>query len=209
MLEVEQKFQVAELAPWRERIMGRFADVRATVLQQTDLYLAHPCRDFNETDEAFRIRYLDERMFLTYKGPRQFDSVAGKTTKTRREIELELPLAAEDREQFPLLLQALGFQPVARVEKRRENLATTCNGKPLTFALDQVSQLGCFVEVEVISDAQQLVEAQQLVRHVADQLGLKDSIESSYLELLLAAAGPNPDRSNASAAMTWEKHPGH
>ena len=50
---------------------------------QEDVYYNHPLRDFRETDEALRVRSIDGRHYLCYKGPR----LSGKA-KVREEIEV-------------------------------------------------------------------------------------------------------------------------
>ena len=47
---------------------------------ETDIYYNHPERDFAETDEALRIRKVDKKYILTYKGPK-----IGTRSKTRVE----------------------------------------------------------------------------------------------------------------------------
>ena len=59
--------------------------------EQVDTYFSHPARDFAATDEALRIRSIDQENFVTYKGPK-----LDATTKTRREIDgLERKLGNE------------------------------------------------------------------------------------------------------------------
>ncbi len=58
--EVEQKFHVTDI----EMLLERLADLKATEVRtelHVDTYLAHPCRDFRASDEAFRIRHSTPR----------------------------------------------------------------------------------------------------------------------------------------------------
>ena len=49
--------------------------------EHADHYFNGHDRDFHQTDEAFRIRRMGEKNFLTYKGPKR-----DTDTKTRIEI---------------------------------------------------------------------------------------------------------------------------
>ncbi len=107
VLEVEQKFHVSDPTA----LVGALAALGATeheTEEQVDRYLAHPGRDFSRTDEALRLRRSGEHHYITYKGPK-----LDATTKTRREIEVELPAGDAATADMADLLEALGFQPVA------------------------------------------------------------------------------------------------
>ena len=67
--EVEQKFVVSNVSD----LLARLAQADSTELpteSHVDTYLAHPCRDFRTTDEAFRIRQFNSQACVTYKGKR-------------------------------------------------------------------------------------------------------------------------------------------
>jgi adenylate cyclase class 2 len=106
--EVEQKFPVAELAAVQERLVALGAQLQAE-REDRDLYFAHPARDFARTDEALRIRRVGTSNFITYKGPK-----IDPATKTRREIELDLPPGETAAAQWTELLEYLGFGPWPR-----------------------------------------------------------------------------------------------
>ena len=177
--EVEQKFRVAALPVVHERLEQLGAKLSA-VAEQADTYFAHPSRDFVSTDEALRIRSVGSLNRVTYKGPR-IDTV----TKTRREIELQLPAGKPYASEFAELLQALGFTHVSAVRKKRRTATVDWRGYQVEVALDEVAQVGNFVELEVQSEKASLAAAQAVVRSLAEKLQL-DQLESrSYLEMLL------------------------
>jgi adenylate cyclase class 2 len=181
-LEVEQKFCVADLAPVREQLASlgaRFAER----VDQADTYFAHPARDFAATDEALRLRRVGDVNFITYKGPR-----LDRTTKTRRELELPLPAGARAFQQHSKLLEALGFRPVATVRKRREAAHLEWNGFDVEAALDDVTAVGRYAELEIFAEESSLEAAKVALASLAKQLGLATSERRSYLELLLAKA---------------------
>jgi len=177
--EVEQKFPVADMAALEARLVALGATVSGPQ-SQIDHYYAHPARDFASTDEALRVRRTDRASYLTYKGPK-----VDATTKTRREI--ELPLGPHEREvaAWEGLLEALGFTPVAEVSKYRRKAIIPWQGRQVEAALDEVIELGTFVELELVAEEGDVPSARALIASLAQQLGLSGSQRKSYLELLL------------------------
>ena len=176
--EVEQKHRVADAVV----LTRRLAELGATLgppIKQVDQYWNHPCRDFSQTDEALRIRTVGDTAFITYKGPK-----LDATSKIRRE--LELPIAGQASE-FSDMLAALGFMPVATVEKTRRPFALDRSGLLVDGAWDDVRGVGTFVELELIADDADLDEAKRIIASLAGELELGPSIRQSYLELLLSS----------------------
>ncbi len=182
--EVEQKFRVGDLPTIRRRLVEMGAEFQPR-RQQVDRYFAHPSRDFASTDEALRLRRDGQTNRITYKGPR-----LDAATKTRQEIELPLLEGASHLDEFAELLSQLDFRPVAEVSKYRTAASVPWQQRVVEASLDEVSQVGSFVELELISTESKLAEAQQLVASLAIELGLSDNVRCSYLELLLAQQGP-------------------
>lgn len=178
--EVEQKFPLKDVAVVEQKLAELGATAHGPV-RQVDRYFAHPSRDFSVTDEALRIRRVGDLNYITYKGPK-----VDQTTKTRREIEVRLPPGPEGDAGFSTLLEAVGFRPVAEVKKVRRRLDVPWQGRHVEAALDQVDDLGAFLELELRADENSLDDARQLVASLAGELGVADSERRSYLELLLA-----------------------
>ena len=111
--EVEQKFAITAELAIHAKLVALGVELGSPV-QEADHYFNHPARDFAKTDEALRLRVKGESNLITYKGPK-----IDATTKTRKEIELPLPPENEVIQQFRLLLETLGFRPVATVIKQR------------------------------------------------------------------------------------------
>lgn len=177
--EVEQKFRVTDF----DQIEESLHDLGATFhppIQQEDKYFAHPSRDFSSTDEAFRIRRVGASNFVTYKGPK-----IDKTTKTRHEIELPLPHGEQIAKQFEDLFAALGFAEVAVVCKDRRRVDATWNHRTIEVALDDVHDVGRFVELELSADQATLESCKECLAALATKLNLTESERRSYLELLL------------------------
>jgi adenylate cyclase class 2 len=193
MYEVEVKVR-ADHDAVRERLSELDAQSLGTVVQ-VDTYFDAPHREFAETDEALRVRQVaavddarasapdpdaklsdDADFRLTYKGP-----LVESAAKTREEVEV----GVADGPEMRAILDRLGFQPVATVRKARERYALD----GYVVALDAVTDLGEFVEVESGATEADIEAVHDGVFEVFSRLGLDpdDSIRTSYLELLLTA----------------------
>lgn len=182
--EVEQKFPVSDRADIERRLAALGAAVGPPVAQ-SDVYYAHPSRDFAQTDEALRIRRIGDRNFITYKGAR-----IDPTTKTRREIELPLADGDESAVQWGELLAALGFRQVTEVRKLRRTAEFNWHDFEVEAALDEVETLGSFVELEISVEEPEVDAARSALAAVAAKLNLGAGERRSYLELLLGKDGP-------------------
>ncbi|RUL88549.1 class IV adenylate cyclase [Tautonia sociabilis] len=184
--EVEMKFRDAD----HEELAARLAELgaeRGEQVEQEDIYLAHPSRDFRETDEALRLRRDGSENRVTYKGPK----LAGPT-KTREELELSYEPGLDALAMMERLFVNLGFRPVATIRKRRVGYRLDFEGRPMQVGLDSVEGLGSFAEVEAIAHGPaDLPEAQQFVLELAGRLGLgPDHVEMrSYLRMALEHLG--------------------
>ncbi len=178
--EVEQKFRVNDVQAIRSALAELGVHWQKPI-HQLDHYFNHPARDFGRTDEALRIRRVDEQNFITYKGPK-----IDAATKTRRELELPLPSGADAAEHFSELLLALGFIAVGTVSKVRQPGALAWSGQQVEVALDDVQGLGSFVELELSASDDTLDEAKVALAALSERLKLSASERHSYLELLLS-----------------------
>ena len=137
--EIEAKVRVDDLAAVRSRLLAAGA-ARVGRVREVNTYYALPDADCGlrtrlETDERGQTRGR-----VTFKGPRQ----AGPY-KRREEIEFD----ASDTAAAGLLLERLGHAPSLLFEKRRETF--TLDG--CEVVLDELPELGTFVEVEGPDDA--------------------------------------------------------
>jgi adenylate cyclase class 2 len=192
MYEVELKVR-ADHGAVRDRL-GALGATRIGRVRQVDTYYDAPHRDFAETEEALRVREEtavagrgDEQgdrgdgteTRVTYKGP-----LVERESKTREEAET----AVADANAMRAVLDGLGFEPAATVEKERERYRV----EGYTVALDAVDGLGEFVEVETEVPGEGEVEAaREGAATLLERLGLDpgEGIRTSYLGLLLEAGG--------------------
>ncbi|MEX0678534.1 MAG: class IV adenylate cyclase [Pirellulales bacterium] len=180
-IEVEQKFRVSDVTSLERQLAALGAAPGATE-SQVDSYFAHPQRDFAQTDEALRLRRVGQRNYVTYKGPKLDTS-----TKTRHEIEIELPEGQQAADNAAGLLVALSFGRFAEVRKRRVHYTLVWGGREIGVALDQVEGLGDFVELEIMAGEDHVDAARDAISSLAGRLNLSNSERRSYLELLVAA----------------------
>ncbi|MEF8853373.1 MAG: class IV adenylate cyclase [Haloarculaceae archaeon] len=180
MYEVEMKVR-ADHDVVRNHLHGLDAVPGGTVVQ-VDTYYDAPHRDFAETDEALRVRQErtehDESTAITYKGP-----LIDERSKSREEHQTRV----QDRDAVEGILDGLGFEPAATVEKERERF--DLNG--YTVALDDVDGLGEFVEVETETPDDDIADAREGARGILRSLGLDPDagIRTSYLGLRLNDGG--------------------
>lgn len=179
MLEAEVKLRIDEneLARLRQRLLELDASPDPP-LDQSDLYFAHPTRDFASTDEALRLREDARGLRITYKGPK-----LDPPRKTREEIEFPLSTSLATATS---LLEKLGFSTVARVTKARADYRI---GPPhsAVVSIDVIAGLGTFCEVEV--DCESIEAGRRALESMLERLGLDHLpvIQESYLEMLLTA----------------------
>jgi adenylate cyclase class 2 len=177
--EVERKYWLDDASGLIDRV-GELGGTFGQPIAQADTYYAHPARDFAQTDEALRIRRVDDEAFITYKGAK-----IDAASKTRQEIELPLSGGLKGAADHALLLEALGFQRVTEVKKHRRKANVVWDGRDVEIALDEVESVGAFVEIETAADESDLEAAKKALASLAEKLDLRESERRSYLELLL------------------------
>lgn len=182
--EVEKKFWIKD----EEEVAAKMTELGIELeapIEQIDKYFSHPQRNFEKTDEALRLRSIGSRNFITYKGARIDD-----TTKTRRELELPLHEGDQHCDDFVELLTLLGFEPVMTVRKFRRKGDYKWQGFAVEICVDEIDQLGQFIELEITSDLKNLEQTKAALLSLADRLELDRPEKRSYLELLMSQLGP-------------------
>lgn len=177
--EVELKFHLTDRASVQSQLEALGA-VRGLIQVQSDQYLAHPVRDFAETDEALRIRSIGDENRLTYKGP-----VLDAATKTRHESELTFQSGTAAAEQLAQIWEQLGFRRVRIVRKTRQLYTLHWQQRELEICFDSIDGLGEFLEIETIATEGDQTAAQQAILSLASHLQLTVPERRSYLQMLL------------------------
>ena len=181
--EVEVKFRGADHVALASRLAEMGAEA-GPENDQEDVYLAHPARDFVQTNEALRLRREGGENRVTYKGPR-----LGGPTKTREEVEVTLASGHEALERMTQVFEILGFRTIATVRKTRQTFHLSYRDHDVAIGLDRAEGLGSFAEVETLAagpDA--LPAAQEAVLDLARDLGLVEVEPRSYLRMVLDRA---------------------
>ena len=177
---MEVKYRAVDHSLLEQRLASLGA-VRAESMDQVDIYLHHPARDFAVTNEAFRLRSIGDENRITYKGPRQ-----PGPTKTREEIEIRVADGRAAAGQLLHLFELLGFRPAATIRKRRTPFHVNRAGQSLEVVLDRAESLGDFAEIEAIALTEpELPAAQSAVLALAAELGLTEVEPRSYLRMVL------------------------
>lgn len=135
---------------------------------EADIYFNHPVRDFARTDEALRLRSVNGKCRITYKGPK---------LSARSKARVEHETGAGDFEVIKNIMLSLGFTVSGTVEKKRS--IYILNG--IEVCVDDVAGLGTFVELEKKGQLGQGVEDELF--KLAAELGLTRFERRSYLEL--------------------------
>ena len=190
MIEIELKFVVEDLKMLRLKLAGLQA-VAEPIERHVDTYYRHPCRDFAASGEALRIRRINGRPSVTYKGPKEpAGGASGPAVKVRQEIEWQLAPGDRDGSKMAMLLDQLGFVTVAEVPKRREPFEVLHGGRRATVTIDTVEQLGIFAEVECLAEsASDRDTAVRIVGEIAEKLALGEPEPRSYLRMKLEHDG--------------------
>lgn len=177
MYELEYKVP-ADHDTIRQQLNSRDVSDQGTV-HQRDTYFDAPHRNFANTDEALRLRIETHGettdATLTYKGP-LLDTAA----KTREERETIVTAPSELR----AILEHLGFEPAATVEKHRHRYDLD----EFTLSLDSVTGLGEYLELEAEAGSDGDLEAlDRQARQLLTEFELRpeDHLDTSYLELLI------------------------
>lgn len=174
------KFPVADFTAVLDQL-HRWSAHAEPPRRDEDQYFNAPDRDFAQTDEAFRLRRIGPANCVTYKGPKKRDT----QTKTRTEIEVPLREGDQAAEDMARLVTHLGYRPVLVVRKQRRVYHIERETFPVEICLDEVENLGTFIELEILAPAAQLESARSALLALARELGLAQTERRSYLEMLL------------------------
>ncbi|MEN6307292.1 MAG: class IV adenylate cyclase [Anaerohalosphaeraceae bacterium] len=174
-LEIEAKIRVADLKTIAERLTALHAALKDTV-QEDDIYFDNVSIELIQRDCGLRLRKrLSDKqppqIVLTYKGPRQKSAF-----KSRSEYQIQV----QDGDTLVTIFEHLGFRESLRVIKTRQLWQLgECE-----ICLDEVYQLGLFVEVEGPSET--------AIQSILDKLGLNPAnhISDGYARMMAARLNP-------------------
>ena len=136
---------------------------------EIDIYYSRPDIDFIQTVECLRVRQRDDFAEITYKPP------TNQHTRTENGIiiktETNLPISPENITVAKQLLANLGMVKLVEVNKFRQIFK--CDDEPgLTIAIDEISNVGVFVETEIISEDKE--SALRRIEDVETRIGVQE-----------------------------------
>lgn len=179
MVEVEIKVSVKERNLLEEKLM-QSGFVKGDLLKESDFYFDSDFHKIKENGMALRIRSCENltansvENFMTFKGPKM-----DQISMTRKELEMQIESAEIGKEIFT----SLGYTLVRPVIKRRQYF----HRDTITACLDQVEDLGDFMELEIVVSQEAEKDAAlsgifTLLSEVGYEVG--DVINTSYLSML-------------------------
>ena len=176
MIEHEKKFLLQDPSSLKTQLYD-LNFVAGEESYQKDIYFTRADIDFMETKECLRIRVEAGHTEITYKPPTT-KSMATSQSIWKREINLTV----EDEAIAKDFLLALGSIELCTVEKRRREFH---RGK-LTVSIDHVTNLGDYVELEILAQEEDLSLVDQ-IKKVVSELGLSKSevVDLPYRDLLM------------------------
>lgn len=186
MIEVEIKLPLKDIHE-TEHTLSRLGFQFYKVFQQIDTYFDNDQSQIRTEGKALRIRDVInmtaglKNSVLTFKG-QKLDTVS----MTRPEFETELT----DSETMFNILQGLGYHPVAPlVNKTRKEYALRTDMGTLHACLDQVENLGDFLELEIMVSDEEAFSREdclEVMGRILDELGysLANTVTNSYLSML-------------------------
>lgn len=179
MIEHEKKFSIASLDEM-PALLSSLGYKKSGSSYQKDVYFSRPDVDFMKTRECLRIRTEDKGIEITYK-PATTKAMQDSSAIWKKETNVAVQDEATARD----LLLAIGSKELCTVEKNRTEYK---NGR-VSVALDTVTDLGHFIEIEILSDEHDDT-AMGDIDQVANSLGLStaDCVTAPYRDLLMQAA---------------------
>lgn len=182
MIEVEIKVYVQDRKCLEERLLC-LGFVKGNLIKETDRYFDSDQSRIRKNGMALRVRCCENitanttEHYMTFKGPKM-----DRISMSRKELEMQIESSDKGKE----ILAELGYIPVIPVVKLRQYYRRN----RITACLDQVEELGCYMELEmVVPDEGEKEGALETLFSLLQDLGYakSDVINTSYLSLLQAA----------------------
>lgn len=173
MKEIEVKAQVENVSKLIEKIKELGCNLSVPLVQKDIVYLQNGIElsDVKRGNVAMRIR--------------NSNGICTLNLKKQMENELdcvECETIIEDPKQTHEILVNMGYHEVSRVEKTRR----TCMYQKMNICVDEVLDLGNFIEVETLSEDADSLKTQEELFQFLESLGLKrqDRIFKGYDTLM-------------------------
>ena len=178
MIETELRIRVNDVNKLEKKLTLIGCEYKKTEWQK-DTYYDNDVHEIRNTDRAIRLRQIrlndaqNITCFVTFKGI-NMDHVSN----VREENEYEI----SDLDEYKRKFLQLGYHPVSpEVEKIRKEYKYG----DITVCIDNVKNIGIFMEMEKISE-EYSEESKKELKELLELLGyeIDDNIKDSYLDIL-------------------------
>ncbi len=164
MIEIEIKIRIKNILLTGKKILDQGAEIEKNRFLEENTLYDFPSRLFYQKMQALRLRKMNKKTFLAFKGAPQ----KSRKFKIREEYETEV----KNEKQTKKILKSLGFVPVFHYKKHR----TTYRKKRLKICLDE-TPVGNFIELE--GQREDIVKFAKALGYTK-----KDFIKLDYVQLL-------------------------
>ena len=164
MIEIEVKIKIDNPEDFTKKIIDLDAVLERERRWEENTLYDFATKDLYKKNHALRVRKVNKKIFLTFKGATQ----KSRKFKIREEYETEV----KNEKQLKKILKSLGLQPVFTYNKYR----TVFRKKRLKVCLDETS-IGTYLELEG--------QQNEIVRFAeALKLSKGDFIKKDYIQLI-------------------------
>ncbi len=175
MIEVEVKVAINERD--KEKIIKRLNTHGELlgVYNEEDVFFKSLHDPSYGRDKTLKFRRRDDEIKLIFKQK-------GANGKFKENLEIEVKINEHDANSVLRLLRYLGFEESIIIRKKR----TAYRVNDCIVNLDDVENLGLFVEIEVLTDEYKRGEAHEKIEKVLSTLGVsgRELVRYSYVEML-------------------------
>ncbi|MBU3934704.1 class IV adenylate cyclase [Patescibacteria group bacterium] len=173
MKEIELLFKIDEEIV--KKVRSKLKDLKVNKSREVDVYFYPPDKDFLISEngrENLRVRQSGSKKELTYK-----KVIYNKGTYSHS---IEKNVDVSNIEDLMDILEDVGFRKYITIDKEREIF----KDKNFITTIDNVKNLGLFIEIEWAGNDGDEKEIQKLCFKKAQEFGLKTIQDKGYLRLL-------------------------
>jgi len=172
--EIEVKARVADLGELTKKLEAMGVVLSEPIIQNDQTFIDESYGSYDKFQPGrniLRIRENNGKFIFTIK-----QSQSNELDSIERETEIAEP------EEFREALLLMGYKPAVEIHKVRRK----AKYKDYEICLDEVKELGSFVEVEKITDEKNAVEVQNKLFEFLESLGVKreDRVTNGYDTLI-------------------------
>lgn len=173
MKEVELLFRIDE--DIAKKVRNELKDLLIRKNREVDVYFYPPHRDFIVSDngrENLRVRQSGEKKEFTYKKVIYNKGIYSHS--------IEKSVDVSNVKNLVDVLEGVGFRKYITIDKKRELF----KDKNFSITIDNVKNLGLFIEIEWTGNDGNKNEIQKLCFKKAQEFGLRTIQDKGYLRLL-------------------------